>query len=65
MAEISIFADESGEQGFQSKYYALTLVFHDQSEPVIPMFEGYEQTLRDAGLPDIHSHARLAVAERT
>ena len=29
MADVSIFADESGEQGFQSKYYALTLVFHD------------------------------------
>ncbi|KAA8828594.1 DUF3800 domain-containing protein [Bifidobacterium myosotis] len=57
MAEISIFADESGEQGFQSKYYALTLVFHDQSDPVIPIFHGYEQTIRDAGLPDIPMHA--------
>ena len=28
MADVSVFADESGEQGFQSKYYALTLVFH-------------------------------------
>ena len=57
MAEISIFADASGEQGFQSKYYALTLVFHDQSDPVVPVFEAYEQLLRDAGLPDIPMHA--------
>ncbi|PST46082.1 hypothetical protein CPA40_07740 [Bifidobacterium callitrichos] len=57
MADVSIFADESGEQGFQSKYYALTLVFHDQSDPVIPVFEAYEQLLRNAGLPDIPMHA--------
>ena len=57
MADVSLFADESGEQGFQSKYYALTLVFHDQSDPVIPVFEAYEQLLRNAGLPDIPMHA--------
>lgn len=56
MADGSIFADESGEQGFQSEYYALTLVFHDQSDPVIPMFEGYEQALHNAGLPNIPLH---------
>lgn len=54
--KISIFADESGEQGFQSKYYALTLVFHDQSDPVTPVFAAYEQPLRNAGLPDIPMH---------
>lgn len=57
MADGSIFADESGEQGFQSKYYALTLVFHDQSNPVIPVFEDYKQLLHNAGLPDIPMHA--------
>ncbi|KAA8815324.1 DUF3800 domain-containing protein [Bifidobacterium callitrichos] len=57
MADVSIFADESGEQGFQSNYYALTLVFHDQSDPVIPVFTAYEQLLRNAGLPDIPMHA--------
>lgn len=75
MADGSIFADESGEQGFQSKYYALTLVFHDQSNPVIPVFEDYKQLLHNAGLPDIPMHAspllnghddyqRLAVSQR-
>ncbi|NMM98533.1 hypothetical protein [Bifidobacterium olomucense] len=75
MADGSIFADESGEQGFQSEYYALTLVFHDQFNPVIPVFEDYEQLLRNAGLPDIPMHAspllnghddyqRLAISQR-
>ena len=27
MLEISVFADESGEEGSESKYYLLTLVF--------------------------------------
>lgn len=57
MTTVSIFVDESGEQGFQSKYYAVTLVFHDQSNPVLPSFTKYERVLRDAGLPDIPLHA--------
>lgn len=46
-----------GGQGLQPKYYALPLVFHDQPEPDIPMFESYEQTLRDTGLPSIRLEA--------
>lgn len=34
MLEISVFADESGEEGSESKYYLLTLVFHEQSNDV-------------------------------
>lgn len=30
MPEISLFVDESGESGTKSKYYLLTLVFHEQ-----------------------------------
>jgi hypothetical protein len=56
MPEVSIFVDESGEQGFQSEYYALTLVFHDQGNRVIPIFQSYERALCDAGLPDIPLH---------
>lgn len=36
MRELSIMVDESGEWGKLSKYYLITLVFHDQSEPVMP-----------------------------
>lgn len=57
MTTVSIFVDESGEQGFQSKYYAITLVFHGQSEAVLPAFTKYERVLQDAGLPDIPLHA--------
>lgn len=31
MGELSIFVDESGDQS-GSKFYLITLVFHDQSE---------------------------------
>ena len=35
MVEISVFADESGEVGTESKYYLLTLVLHEQNKPII------------------------------
>lgn len=31
---LSIFADESGGQNGTSKYYLLTLVFHDQAQTI-------------------------------
>lgn len=31
MKEISVFVDETGGQDGHSKYYVLTLIFHDQS----------------------------------
>lgn len=31
MKELSVFVDESGEEGERSKYYLLSLVFHAQS----------------------------------
>jgi hypothetical protein len=36
MRELSIFADESGDSLSQSKYYLLTLVFHDQDDDIVP-----------------------------
>ena len=36
MLEISLFADESGESGTESKYYLLTLVFHEQDDEHFP-----------------------------
>ena len=49
--------DESGEWGKLSEYYLITLVFHDQSEPISPHVERYEQHLADASLPNIPFHA--------
>lgn len=55
--EISIFADESGECGAESKYYLLTLVFHDQSKSIASQFSLYKQSISIKGLPDIAFHA--------
>ena len=35
MAELSIFIDESGDFGANSKYYLMTLVFHEQRDPIV------------------------------
>lgn len=56
MAEISLFADESGECGTESKYYLLTLVFHEQDAVLDEQIALYERTLREKGLPDIPLH---------
>ena len=57
MPEISLFVDESGESGTESKYYLLTLVFHEQDSNIDRQIELYENALRDKGLPDIPLHA--------
>lgn len=57
MSELSIMVDESGEWGKLSKYYLITLVFHDQSKPIGTHIERYEQHLMDATLPNIPFHA--------
>lgn len=56
LKEISVFADESGEPGTRSKYYLLTLVFHNQMDCLDEPIRLYEQALRDKGLPDIPLH---------
>lgn len=57
MLEISIFVDESGEVGSESKYYLLTLLFHEQGASISPMIKLYEQSLRAKSLPNIPFHA--------
>ena len=32
MRELSVFVDESGDIGSESRYYLLALVFHDQAD---------------------------------
>jgi hypothetical protein len=56
MRELSTFGDESGDSSNQSKYYLLTLVFHDQADDITPNIARHEQALRDAGLPSIPFH---------
>jgi len=56
MRELSIFADEAGQQDMSDGYYLLTLVVHDQSEAIGAHIEEYERQLRVGGLPDIPLH---------
>jgi hypothetical protein len=53
MRELSTFVDESGDSAYKSKYYLLTLVFHDQGIPLTGNIARYEELLRVAGLPDM------------
>ena len=57
MREISVFVDESGGQDGRSRYYALTLVFHDQDRPIDEMVARHRKGLRDRGLEDLPFHA--------
>jgi len=57
MVEMSIFVDESGEVGTESKYYLLTLVFHKQSDSVDYQISQYSKSLAVKSLPDIPLHA--------
>ncbi len=56
MLEISLFVDESGESGTESKYYLLTLVFHEQDASISQPISIYENDLRAKNLPDIPLH---------
>lgn len=56
MSELSIFVDESGDVGTGSKYYLLTLVFHNQTEEIASFVDRYEQSLKDASLPKMTFH---------
>jgi hypothetical protein len=56
MRELSVFADESGDSSHQSRYYLLTLLFHDQADPLAGNIGRYESAVRAAGLPDIPFH---------
>ncbi len=56
MLEISLFVDESGENGAEPKYYLLALVLHEQSRDISPIIDLYERDLRAKGLPDVPLH---------
>lgn len=56
MNELSVFVDESGNFGWDSDYYILTLVFHDQSNRLSETISYYEHALLDRELPNIPFH---------
>ncbi len=56
MKELSVFVDESGDLGGESRYYLLTLVFHDQSDDLSHTIDLYEQSLASRGLPNVPFH---------
>ena len=45
--ELGIFVDESGDTAGLSRYYLLTLVFHDQSKLITKNIIGYEKSLAE------------------
>lgn len=57
MHELSIFVDESGSQGGHSAYCLVTLLMHDQENPITGNIDRYENRLREAGLPNPPFHA--------
>ncbi|MCI9261628.1 DUF3800 domain-containing protein [uncultured Adlercreutzia sp.] len=56
MNELSIFVDESGDVGETSRYYLVTLVFHNQAEMIDPSVSTYRRSLQDRGLAAIPMH---------
>ena len=57
MREISIFADESGDKTEKTRYFLLTLVFHDQANGIVEQVATYERSLANADLPNIPFHS--------
>lgn len=55
--ELSLFCDESGSDGLDSRWYLLTLVAHDQSDDIAGSIASYERSLADKALPNVAFHA--------
>lgn len=55
--ELSLFCDESGSDGLDSRWYLLTLVAHDQSNRIEGSIDSYKRALEHKGLPDVPLHA--------
>ncbi|MCL2806771.1 MAG: DUF3800 domain-containing protein [Coriobacteriia bacterium] len=51
MSVISVFLDESGSAGTDTKYYVLTLVFHDQDKPIESQLARLSEGLDRLGFP--------------
>ena len=57
LREISNFADESGDKTSRNRYFILTLVMHDQDDPIAEMVSVYEASLRRMDLPNRPFHS--------
>lgn len=55
--ELSVFCDESGSDGLDSRWYLLTIVVHDQSDAIGDSIAIYESSLASKGLPNAPFHA--------
>ncbi|MDY3292109.1 MAG: hypothetical protein SOX20_04185, partial [Parolsenella sp.] len=55
MEELSIFIDESGDTG-DSRYYLVTLVFHEQSHDLSGALDRYDHLICDKQLSSIPMH---------
>lgn len=52
--------DESGQERKHqpdTKYYLLTLVLHNQKDPISDLVESYERSLSESSLPNVPFHA--------
>lgn len=56
MTELSIFIDESGDAGPVSRYYIVTLVFHEQATELKENIAAYERNVRDCELDVMPFH---------
>ncbi|MCI8366055.1 MAG: DUF3800 domain-containing protein [Eggerthellaceae bacterium] len=57
MSELSIFVDESGDKTRHAQYFILTLVLHDQNDPIAKDVSIHEKTLSDADIPNVPFHS--------
>lgn len=56
MNDLSVFVDESGNFGPDSKYYILALVFHNQANEVGGIIRSYREALVSRSLSDVPFH---------
>ena len=56
MTELSIFIDESGDAGPVSRYYIVTLVFHEQAIELNANIAAYERNVKDCELDIMPFH---------
>lgn len=56
MSELSVFVDESGDLGTESRWYLVALVLHDQSDSVEEQIRSYHHALDMSNLLPITFH---------
>ena len=52
-----MFVDESGNRGGKARHYLITLVIHDQADPISDKVARYEEPLLRSNLPNIPFHS--------